>query len=299
MIETRDLRDHVCSGSAGSSRETRVLFSCFPNSDCEWYDLRRFVVDYNEDHDTTYRRFSCHDRVIRDRPAVDVLLKAENSLKMAIERKSVVWPPDFLSNHRNMHDLADMVEDRIKHIPRLLHDDLYQLRVHSDVLHGRKKKQIEELAEAIGQAIVGSRRDEAGRIEVRGDQPALWRFGPASQYDRDETTPESGFGIHMVGPLFPRPGYNYAKERTLALEGMSSELLKQVDAAAKKLRLYVDYEKMLMLQFFADLDVPLADDDIIELVKATDVPYGIDEVWVAYQDFYSPYDYEVAWQRLV
>ena len=40
------------------------------------------------------------------------------------------------------------------------------------------------------------------------------------------------------------------------------------------------------------------DDDLFEIARRASLPANIDQVWVAYHDWVSAYDYEVGW-RLV
>ncbi|MDE2966129.1 MAG: hypothetical protein OXS30_01395 [Chloroflexota bacterium] len=217
---------------------------------------------------------------------------------IVIERKSVVWPPDYLSDHRNMHDLRAMVESRIAHLPGLLSEDIYQLRVHSSSLDKKKQTEIERIAEGIAGTVVARESAARRRKGLSDHLPIPWWFGPVPDWDREETTPKRGLGIYVEGPLLPRPGYDYAKERRRAVDGVSQELAKRIEKASQQLRLYPGRLRMLMLQFVAEPDTPLCDDDFVGSVQAATLPDGIDQVWVADQEFYNADEYEVVWKRL-
>ena len=76
-----------------------MVFSCFPpQTDCEWANLRDFVIRFNQDHGTKYDKKECLDKdTTRKQP--EVLLKAPGERDIVIECKSVVWPADYFRNH--------------------------------------------------------------------------------------------------------------------------------------------------------------------------------------------------------
>ncbi|MFP4029618.1 MAG: hypothetical protein ACLFWL_17705 [Candidatus Brocadiia bacterium] len=73
---------------------------------CEWRFIRKFVELYNEEKETAYRREVCLDVRNADRKEPEVLLEGSDGGQMVIERKSVVWPCDYIENHVHWHQRA-------------------------------------------------------------------------------------------------------------------------------------------------------------------------------------------------
>ena len=80
--------------------------------------------------------------------------------------------------------------------------------------------------------------------------------------------------------------------------GYAKEFNRWADNAAEKFAQYAHCRKLLLVQFFGDSSLWMGDEEIVEIIKAADLPKMIDEVWVARQDWVSLNDYEIAWEHI-
>ena len=104
-----------------------MVFSCFPpQTDCEWANLRDFVIDYNENHGTEYAREECLDKNTT-RKLPEVLLRAPSERAIVIECKAVVWPATYYRDHEHEHHLAERLSELLIGMCR---DRAYELSYH-------------------------------------------------------------------------------------------------------------------------------------------------------------------------
>ena len=67
--------------------------------------------------------------------------------------------------------------------------------------------------------------------------------------------------------------------------------------AGKKYDEYPNCQKLLVVQFFGESD-SVTDEDIIEIIKAEQIPNQIDQVWLTGGEWVGLDDYEFAWERV-
>ncbi|KXB07064.1 hypothetical protein AKJ51_02145 [candidate division MSBL1 archaeon SCGC-AAA382A20] len=89
-----------------------MIFQChIPfclNSKCEWRFIKGFVDLYNREYGTEYSRKVCPDVQIRDNKQPEVILEDGTTGKeIVIERKTVVWPVNYIENHVHWHQKAE------------------------------------------------------------------------------------------------------------------------------------------------------------------------------------------------
>jgi hypothetical protein len=87
---------------------------------CEWFEggLHAFVSHYNRERGTAFSLTECLD-ILTIGPAApkqpEVLLTDKLSgRQMVIERKSVVWPLDYIRNEENFHLFAELICESAK-----------------------------------------------------------------------------------------------------------------------------------------------------------------------------------------
>ena len=175
-----------------------MVFWCFPPTiKCEWSDLRSFVDQYNATYGTSYTRKACLDVEIRDRRAPELLLESPGKIPVVIERKSVVWPSDYMSSHRNEHRLFEEV-------PRALadafEDGAYKLTVRADYLKGKSRTDVRNLVDQITHEVLSDRTSARMRCGIRGSGPIPWSFRPLGSYDLDGSEPTTTIGVSVLEP---------------------------------------------------------------------------------------------------
>ena len=283
--------------------EIEVLFWCLPpDSKCEWANLRRFVDDYNSAHGTAYSHTACLDVSERNSRQPEVRLDSPGEPSLVIERKSVAWPSgEYFADHRHEHQLGSLVQNRIHAVDDSFSESLFQLTLSALALKGRKKTEMRAAAHQIADHILSSRDAAKSQRGVAGRQPIPWHFGPARFVDEDERPPGAWCLIQVEdGELdFGSSLEEFRRQRKSAREGYTAEFRSCVKAAAGKFADYGDCRRVLVVQFFGSMaDARVSDADLIEIVRTAEIPAVIDEVWVAYHDWVSASDYEVAWRHV-
>ena len=283
--------------------EIEVLFWCLPpDSKCEWANLRRFVDDYNSAHGTAYSHTACLDVSERNSRQPEVRLDSPGEPSLVIERKSVAWPSgEYFADHRHEHQLGSLVQNRIHAVDDSFSESLFQLTLSALALKGRKKTEIRATAGQIADHILSSRDAAKSQRGVRGQQPIPWHFGPARFVDEDERPPGAWFRVQVedVEPDFGSSPDEFRRQRASAKRGYAAEFLRCAEAAARKFAAYGHCRRVLVVQFFGSgMDDRVSDDDLVEIVRTGEIPTAIDEVWVAYHEWVSAWDYEVAWRHV-
>ena len=280
-----------------------MLFCCLPpDSKCEWASLRRFVDDYNSARDTAYSHTACPDVSERNSPQPEVLLDSPGEPQLVIERKSIAWPSgEYFADHRHEHQLANLVRDRIHAVDGPFSGSLFQLTFPAAALKGKKKTEIHAAAGQIADRILSSRDAAKSQRGVEGRQPIPWHFGLAHSVDEDERPPGAWFRVQVWdgGPDFGSSPDEFRRQRASTKEGYKAGFRRCTEAAAEKFAAYDHCRRVLAVQFFGSMaDARVSDGDLIEIVRTAEIPAVIDEVWVAYHDWVSASDYEVAWRHV-
>lgn len=265
------------------------MFWCMPpGSKCEWVHLIPFVEHYNSTYNTDFRLKQCLD-VAGHTKQPEVLLESSSGEQMVIERKSIVWPADYFKYHRSEHDFSEAVQEQLTSHFR---DDLYVLEVNTSALRG-SKAQIQNMAKNIAQQVL-SNSVEARNTGLRGTSPFPWSFHRLPTYLRDGDEPEVGVGVYIYGgigeeTLVSPTGYQ------AALAGISSQLKDILHETTLKFSTYQHCLRVLVLTFYGDL--PL-EEDCFEVVKQTQLPDTVDQVWVTKPCWVSENQWEPSFERL-
>lgn len=276
-----------------------MIFSCFPpEGKCEWDYLRDFVAQFNAIYGTAYTRSKCLDVENSTGKEPELLLEAPGERKsVVIERKSVVWPRNYFSDHHNEHYLFDHFMSKLYLHGNPFKDSVYHLIFSAEDLKGKGKKEVNSYAEQIAHVVLSYQPNAKSRRGIRSHEPIPWRFCPLSPQERDETVPETGIDYLAYDP-FEMPGSSETFQRIeMARAGYAQEFERLSEDAAKKFAKYADcvYMKLLLVQFYGDgLSVP--DEAVTEIIQSAQLPEMIDQVWLAHQKWVSLNDYEIAWE---
>lgn len=101
---------------------------CLPESGaCERQRTDPFVHHLNWLEGANYVHNVCLDVLHRNSPQPEALYIDEGSdRRLVIERKNLVWPPEYALGHKNDHFVVDLVSDGLK---GLIRDDAYELQL--------------------------------------------------------------------------------------------------------------------------------------------------------------------------
>ncbi len=265
---------------------------CFPpQTDCEWVNLRDFVIQFNTAYGKAYAKTECLDKD-NSRKQPEVLLQAPREKDVVIERKSVVWPTTYFRDHDNEHELGNRVG---KFLGNEFRDAAYQLTVCEASLKGKKQSEVVQYATQIAEEI-SSRRTEAKSCGIGSQEPIPWSFCLLASHELDYDEPRTGIRFTVIGKS--STAFDKGADLESIKAGYAGEFQRTLEKAAPKFGEYTDCLKLLLVQFFGDSS-SILDEDIIEIIKSARLPKVIDQVWLALEDWVSESDYEIAWQRVI
>lgn len=89
--------------------------ACLPSaSKCEWTELQYFISHYNKIYSTRFERVVCLD-IQHTSAQPEVMCKDANSGQlMVVERKSIIWPTNYVEKHKAEHIFWNAIIDNLK-----------------------------------------------------------------------------------------------------------------------------------------------------------------------------------------
>ena len=274
-----------------------MIFSCFPpEGKCEWAYLIDFVAQFNAIYRTAYTRSKCLDVENSTGKEPELLLEAPGKKKsIVIERKSVVWPRNYFSDHHNEHYLFDHFVSKLSLPCNPFNDSVYQLIFSTQGLTGKGKKEVISYAEQIAHIVLSDQPNAKSQRGIGRREPILWRFRPLSPQERDETVPETGIGYLAEDPWEALEPSRIRQKTEMAWAGYAKEFTRLSEDAAEKFAKYTDCMKLLLVQFYGD-GLSVSDEAVTKIIQSAQLPEMIDQVWLAHQKWVSPNDHEIAWK---
>lgn len=257
---------------------------CLPKSGgCERQRTDPFVDHLNWLEGTNYRHDVCLDVVYRNSPQPEALYIDTNSGKrLVIERKSLVWPPEYTVGHKNDHFVRDLI---IEGLTDLTDDDPYELKLESAV--SGTKEELQKFADLIIEIVRTRFLEIRSGMEVGSTQIGRrWAFWLGDRSDRRfQNAPETGLGFHWDIPQSKdvelKPPETFLKE--------ASRLFV---ACVPKFEPYMDARRILVIEQFGDIRYMGAWrwKGFLEIVVP---PPAITEIWDGMFDWLD--DYERGW----
>ena len=272
-----------------------MVLSCFPPTvKCEWSDLRSFVDQYNATNGTSYTRKACLDVEIRDRKAPELLLESPGEIPIVIERKSIVWPSDYMASHRNEHQLF---QESPRSLANAFEDGAYRLTVRADCLKGKSRTDVRKLVAQIAHEVLSDMTGAKMRRGIRGSGSIPWSFRPLRSDELDGPEPTPMIHVSVVEPLKLDSPLGSVEEIKEAKAGFAEEFDRALANAAAKFEEYPACLKILLAQFHGD-DSHILDEEIAQIVESAQLPEMLDQVWLAQDEWVSDDELTVVWYRV-
>jgi hypothetical protein len=188
---------------------------------------------------------SC-DQVVRDRPQPEVLCSDQKSgARLAVERKTIVWPTDTVECHKSSHALTH----RISHgLEALSAKGAFVFE--ADLRVARTPREAESLAREVVERVTSAwdRLDPEDEFIVVGRHGA-WRFSPRDSFDREPEDPDTGILFRFR--VMPQMNAYLQVED---LEGLRIEVARHIARCARKFEEYSDARCVLLLDPFGDIE---------------------------------------------
>jgi hypothetical protein len=151
--------------------------NCLPQSGgCEKPFTVAFVAHLNSTENASFNHRACLDVEERTTPQPEALYEDNiTNRSLVIERKSVVWPLDYIRRHRNDHVVSDVI---MRELVGLEMQDHYVLGL--PLLIRGKEKEVHAFAQRTGKAIRRNwERFERGDRYKGREGEWWWTFGKA------------------------------------------------------------------------------------------------------------------------
>ena len=90
--------------------------ACLPESGgCERHRTDPFVSHLNKLESTQFIHQACLDVLDRASPQPEALYSdGSTGADLVVERKTIVWPPDYAARHRNDHFIAELLSEKLR-----------------------------------------------------------------------------------------------------------------------------------------------------------------------------------------
>jgi hypothetical protein len=254
-----------------------IIFSChnniiLENCKCEWKILGSFVEIFNKNIGRNYKLDKCLDLANRNEKQPEVLLKCSGFIDVTIERKSVVYPVDYVRTENNFHRFGEELTKMVGASPR----------ISGGVLHIKK----ESLAKNIDAKQAAKEIHKAIEAGCRkGRYPFVWYLNPY-----EEIGIQQGIVIEA----------NCSEEIDLIniREGFKESSKQALNNAGLKFKNYASTYRIVLLQFIGEGSYSLDSQDLEDDTKTNIVKGIYDEVWVAFPELVSELNYRIGYKRL-
>jgi hypothetical protein len=250
--------------------------TCLPVSGgCERHLTDPFVECLNDSQGTCFAYQTCFHH-INNEPQPEALYSAtDTGARLVIERKSVVWPLNYVKRHQNDHLVAAILSEGLRELA-----DLQPLSIRLEPSGLMSRKELESFARDIV-ASVRSSMDTLRTGRVLGSQRAGRSWTCNVDFDRDPSDgPLTGLIVRWPEPL--------ESIRAEALPAqLTQKLLKLLDSTVKKFSGYPDARRILLL----DPHGSIRHKDGSWWHRALKpLPTAIPEIWLGIHDWVTDFD---------
>jgi len=268
---------------------------CLPSKcHCEELLLAPFISHYNRHGHTAYE-FKERLDVGSHTPQPEALyIDLHSGVRLVVERKNLVWPPDFAQIHDSLHIVADLAGSRVT--PHLRPDKPYEL-----TLPDRIRGTMQELrlhGDRMGDAIVRNIEAVHAGKTIRSRVPGReWIFRMEGVHERDWDEPPAGIRYIFSGEWTAHPtGVEWGD----IPDGLPHEFDRLLTSASVKFANHKNAKRVLVLDFIGDVRFPSM---FIEKLFATAMkPTNVDEIWMSTHALVTELHYgwihQCLWPRL-
>jgi hypothetical protein len=190
-----------------------------------------------------------------------------------VERKNLVWPPDFAQVHDSLHIVADLAGSKAK--PHLRADIPYELTL-PDNIRG-KIQELRTHGERIGDAIIRDLEAVHAGKTIRSRVPGReWSFRMEGVHERDWDEPPTGIRYTFTGEMTADlTGVEWGD----IPNGLPQEFERLLTSASVKFASHNNATRILVLDFIGDLRYSSL--FVEKLFESVAVPANVDEIWLS------------------
>lgn len=244
--------------------------SCLPSKcHCEERLLTPFIAHYNRHLGTTYE-FRHRLDVGSHTPQPEALyIDAVSQHGMVVERKNLVWPPEYAQIHDSLHMVTSIIGTTIA--PHLAAKKPYKFSM-PDRIRGSVpdlRRHAAQVAETIIRNLDAVHAGETVRSRAADRE---WSFRMEGIHERDWDEPSDGVRYVFNGSVSRIDGGEIP-------DGLAYEFTRLLRSASRKFSSHANARRVLVIDFHGDLRHPGM--FIEKLFAAAPVPTNVDEIWMS------------------
>lgn len=229
--------------------------------------LAPFVAHYNRHSGSLYEFRQRLDLGSHSPQPEALYIDAVSEQRLVIERKNLIWPPDYAQMHDSVHMVERIVGAKIT--PHLILGQAYEFAM-PDRISGAIPK-IRLHAERVGEMIVSNlaavHEGKTVRSRTVGRE---WSFRMEDCHEREWDEPPDGIRWIFNGRMSPLDWGEIPR-------GLADELIRMLDSASRKFASHSSAKRLLVIDFHGDLRHPSM--FIEQLLAAVTIPSNVDEIW--------------------
>lgn len=255
-------------------------FHCINDSKCEWLNgLQAFAVQFNEKFGKDYSLSECLDiSGDKNRKQPEVLLEFSGHQPMVIERKRIVYPPDYYQKHRIFHDFWNHFRaSYYKKLEPQLQKDIYEICIsHDSLCTYAKRGGLAKVSSSIVEHIINQIETLNISDVISSDVPIPWSFYRVIDSDLSNET-----GLRIFCQINIERSISDLEN---AKEGIGNQFSKQLSEANEKFQGYEDCLKVLILEICGNIFSMPSFEDILSIINAANISPSIDQIWLGLAD---------------
>lgn len=244
--------------------------SCLPSRcRCEERLLAPFISCYNRHKVASYRFRERLDLGTHTSQPEALYVDAQSGQRLVVERKNLIWPPDYAQIHDSLHMVTSIIETAIT--SHLDARTPYTF-VMPDTIRGSVPGLRDHAAEVAKIIVKNMNAVHAGRTVGSRAPGREWSFRVEAAHERDWDEPDDGIRYVFTGTVSP---LDYGE----VPDGLPHEFNRLLQSARLKFESHHDATRILVMDFHGDLQHPGS--FIEQLLAAVTVPANVDEIWLS------------------
>lgn len=244
--------------------------SCLPSRcRCEERLLTPFIAHYNRQGGTSYE-FRARLDLGSHTPQPEALyIDPTSEQRLVVERKNLIWPPEYAQVHDSLHMVTDIVATMIT--SHVLPSTPYVFTM-PDRIRGTVPE-LRRHAEGVGNAIVRSLNAVHEGKTVRSRVvDREWSFRMEKTHERDWDEPNNGIRWVFNGVTTDLDWGDIP-------DGLAAEFCRLLTSASRKFADYETAKRILVIDFHGDLRHPSL--FIEQLLAVVSIPSNVEEIWMS------------------
>ena len=263
--------------------------TCLPESGgCERQRTDSFVSYLNELENSHFSHDRCLDRIFRNSPQPEALyIETGFAKSLVIERKSVVWPTDYVVLHKNDHFVASLLIEGLRDLTANLP---YGIRLEAGASSRGSDLTVfaSQIVNSVREGFSGVERGETIGSTISGRK---WRFFQEDpSWRKEDGEPEYG----LVVRWYSDETRDQVSDPTVKLLADVSRLF---DSCVRKFQNYLSARRILLVEQYGGLQY-LGKLFWMHLFETLPPPLEISEIWRGGRDWITDLKEDWVFEKL-